>query len=768
MAPGDKADAGNPTGREVAAEDLLREAALYARNLIEASLDPLVTISAEGKITDVNKAAEEATGFTRDQIVGSDFSDYFTDPGKARAGYRRVFTEGLVRDYPLAIRHRSGRVTPVLYNATVYRDASGAVQGVFAAARDVTAQTKAEDELRTASRYARSLIEASLDPLVTISAEGKITDVNRAAEEATGHPREQLVGSDFSDYFTAPEDARAVYRRVFTDGLVRDYPLALRHRSGAIAHVLYNAAVFRNEAGEIQGVFAAARDVTERKRAEDRVREQAELLDNAHDAITLRDFDNRITYWNRGAERVYGWTADEVRGVRANALFYAEQDHPAAAEALRAVTERGEWSGELRQKTKSGREIVVESRWTLMRDDRDRPRAILAINTDITEKKSLESQMLRAQRMESIGTLAGGIAHDLNNILAPILLSLQPLRETCPAPETQKTLDVLERSARRGADLVRQVLVFARGLEGERKTIHLPRIVREVERIIGETFPKSIEIQTRVAPGLAPVDGDGTQLYQVVMNLCLNARDAMPHGGSLRIDAENVLVDESYARTHLDARVGPHVVVSVSDTGVGMTAEVRERIYEPFFTTKERGKGTGLGLPTALAIARSHRGFLTFYSEPGRGSTFKLYVPCAPAAAAETEGPPPAYQPGHGEMVLLVEDELPICEITRGILAANGYRVLVAHDGTEALAHYAANRDEVKVVLMDMAMPVMDGYMAIRALRKLDPKARIVAVSGLAEDGKLAMVAAWTAEFLAKPYTSERLLKAVGDAIRER
>ena len=260
------------------AEEALRAASLYARSLIEASLDPLVTISADGKIMDVNSATEKVTGLSRGQLIGSDFSDYFTEPEKAREGYRKVFVEGLVRDYPLAIQHVSGRITDVLYNATVYRNEAGEVQGVFAVARDITKRKRAEEALKAASLYARTLIEASLDPLVTISKDGRIMDVNRTTEQVTGLSRGQLIGSDFSDYFTEPEKARQGYRKVFVEGLVRDYPLAIQHVSGRITDVLYNATVYTNEVGEVQGVFAAARDITKRKQAEEALKESEKHL----------------------------------------------------------------------------------------------------------------------------------------------------------------------------------------------------------------------------------------------------------------------------------------------------------------------------------------------------------------------------------------------------------------------------------------------------------------------------------------------------------
>ena len=259
-------------------EEQLRTTSQYARSLLEASLDPLVTISSDGKITDVNKATEEATGYTRMELIGSDFSDYFTEPDEARKGYQKVFTDGIVKDYPLVIRHTSGKVTDVLYNATLFANEAGEVQGVFAAARDITERKKAEEQLRTASLYSRSLLEASLDPLVTISADGKITDVNNATEEVTGYSREQLIGSDFSNYFTEPEKAREGYKQVFHDYFVKDYPLAIRHKSGKITDVIYSASIFRDAKGNIQGVFAAARDITERNAMENELRETLEKL----------------------------------------------------------------------------------------------------------------------------------------------------------------------------------------------------------------------------------------------------------------------------------------------------------------------------------------------------------------------------------------------------------------------------------------------------------------------------------------------------------
>ncbi|MDY7574608.1 PAS domain S-box protein [Actimicrobium sp. CCI2.3] len=335
------------------AEELLKRASQYSRSLIEASLDPLVTISAEGKITDVNTATEQVTGLIRTELVGSDFTDYFTDPVQAREGYQQVFAEGFVTDYPLAIRHRSGQITDVLYNASVYRDDAGQVLGIFAAARDVTERKKAEELLKRASQYSRSLIEASLDPLVTISAEGKITDVNTATEQVTGLMRTELVGSDFTDYFTDPVQAREGYQQVFAKGFVTDYPLAIRHRSGKITDVLYNASVYRDDVGRVLGIFAAARDVTERKRAESLV-QAASVFTYAREGIVITNADGTILNVNAAFTRITGYGREEVLGRNTNLLGSGHQDKDFYAGMWADLTQKGHWYGEVFNRRKDG------------------------------------------------------------------------------------------------------------------------------------------------------------------------------------------------------------------------------------------------------------------------------------------------------------------------------------------------------------------------------------------------------------------------------
>ncbi|HWC77775.1 MAG TPA: ATP-binding protein, partial [Blastocatellia bacterium] len=411
---------------------------------------------------------------------------------------------------------------------------------------------------------------------------------------------------------------------------------------------------------------------------------------------------------------------------------------------------------------RNGKDIVVESRWTLVRDDRGEPRSVLVINTDVTDKRKVEAQFLRAQRMESIGTLASGIAHDFNNLLSPILMSIRLLQSRIRDEEGQRLLAMLQASAERGAGLVKQVLSFARGVEGERISLQPLHLIKEIVKILKETLPKSIEVHFETSDELWVVAGDATQLHQVLMNFCVNARDAMPVGGKLTIRVENLYIDDNYARMNLEAKPGRFVAITIADSGVGIPQDIIHRIFEPFFTTKEYGTGTGLGLSTALGIVKGHGGFITVYSEAGQGTQFKIHIPAAETpftAQADSSASVPI---GHGELILVVDDEIAIREITKGTLEAHGYRALTAADGTEALALYANRRDEIEVVLTDLMMPYMDGAATIRALRKMNPNVRIIASSGLNENSR---AIEGVKMFLPKPYTAETLLNALAEAL---
>jgi PAS domain S-box-containing protein len=533
-------------------------------------------------------------------------------------------------------------------------------------------------------------------------------------------------------------------------------------KSGRLIHVSVTASPIKDSTGKVIGVSKVARDITERKLAQEQIAEQAALLEKARDAILVRGLDGEILFWNSGAERMYGWTRLEAIGRNVREFLYS---NPTKFEEVNGLTlSQNQWQGELQHLTKNNSEITVEARWTLIRDNEGRPKSVLAINTDITEKKKIEAQFMRAQRMESVGTLAGGIAHDLNNILAPIILSVDFLKTISDHPQAKRILETIDVSAKRGADIVRQVLSFARGLEGQRIEVQPRHLLKDLEIIIKDTFPKDIRLQFSAPSDTWTILGDPTQIHQILLNLCINARDAMPSGGSLTIGVENCVLDEQYAAMNIDAKAGRYMIISVADSGTGIPRDNLEKIFEPFFTTKEINKGTGLGLSAVMAIAKSHGGFVNVYSELGKGTTFKVYLP---AIERSSEARPPHLGKvnlprGNGETVLVVDDEASILIVTSQTLQAFGYRVLTATDGADALAIYVQHKDEIAVVLTDMMMPVMDGAATIQALMRINPGVKIIAASGLNANGGAAKASGGGAKhFLTKPYTAETLLTAL-------
>jgi two-component system, cell cycle sensor histidine kinase and response regulator CckA len=508
--------------------------------------------------------------------------------------------------------------------------------------------------------------------------------------------------------------------------------------------------------------------MAKRERVEESLKQSEEkyrtLIDNIQDGVFIIQ-DGKIQFTNESFTRIGGYTVEEVIGKDFRELV-AQEDLEKVANRYRRRQEGVDVPDEYEFNMihRDGRTRILVNMNVGLITYRGRVASMGTVK-DITDKKRLESQLLRAQRMESVGTLAGGIAHDINNVLTPIMLSQELLREKLTDEESQRLLNTIERSTQRGANLMKQIQSFAKGAEGERNVLQVAYIVSEIREIAKETFPRSIEIRADIPKDLWTISGDATQLHQVIMNLCVNARDAMPDGGILSISAENFLVDESYAKMNTEAKIGPYVVITVSDTGTGILPELMDRIFEPFFTTKEHGKGTGLGLSTALGIVKSHGGFITIYSEVGNGTAFKVYLPAITTPetlkAEEKQLELPA---GHGESILVVDDEDQIREITKKTLETHGYRVITANDGKEAIASYLQHRELIRAVLIDMMMPVMDGPASIRELHKINPGLEIIAVSGLTEKDKLAKVDEAHA-FLMKPYTIEKLLNTIHDVI---
>ena len=632
-----------------------------------------------------------------------------------------------------------------------------------------------ESGLRASELRYRRLFEAARDGILILDPNTqKITDANPFMSELLGYSHAELVDKELWQIgLLEDEDAnQSAFQDLKRTGFVRYENLPLLGKSGSMHQVEFVSNLYEEDGQQV--IQCNIRDITQRKAAEDQIAEQAAFLDKAHDAIIAQDLDGIILFWNKGAERLYGWTSKEAEGKNAADLLYASSQRFRNVNDL--VLSDGEWRGEVQHLTKDREEVIAETHSTLIKDRDGHAKSVLSINTDITEKKRTEAQFMRAQRLESIGTLASGIAHDLNNILTPIMMSIDLLRSTPDNPPTHKILNTIELSAKRGADIVRQVLSFARGLEGDRIEIQPKHLLKDLENIIKGTFPKNITIEFVVSTDTWTVLGDPTQLHQILLNLCVNARDAMPTGGNLKVVIENRMMDEQYAEgeqyatTHIQAKAGPYVKIGVTDTGSGIRPELINKIFEPFFTTKELHKGTGLGLSTVMAIVKSHDGIINVYSELGSGTTFNVYVPAMLHSSRDTSvaGEEIRMPRGRGETILVVDDEASILTIASETLQAFGYKVLTAINGADAIAIYAENKKDIALVLTDMMMPVMDGLATIHALSRINPQVRIIAASGLSANSVMTKLPGNSVrQFLTKPYSAGTLLRTVRIIIDE-
>ena len=626
---------------------------------------------------------------------------------------------------------------------------------------------RAVDSLRESEERFRQIAE-NIEEVFWIADPGsnRMLYVSPAYARIWGLPNRDLYESNAPWLESIhPDDREKAGRCVLTarSKTGHDETYRIVRPDGAVRWIRERGIPVSNAQGEVYRFVGTAEDITTRRHHLARISEQASLLDAAHEAISVRDLDGRITYWNKGAERTFGWLADEVMGRKISDVFQYSADR--LQPANEKVLVEGTWEGEVESRRKDGQRIDLLVRWTLVRDEDGKPKAILAINTDITEKKDLEAQFLRAQRLESVGTLAGGIAHDLNNLLAPIMMGIELLKITTSEQRRLEVIRTIETSVRRGAELVKQVLSFSRGLEGALVTLNVGYTVREVASMIQNAFPKNISININLPQDLWMVSADPTKLNQVLMNLCVNARDAMPDGGRLELGAGNIEIDKQYAITD-GVPLGRYVQIHVRDSGSGMTKEVMERVFEPFFTTKEVGKGTGLGLSTVAGIVRGLGGFVRIESALGRGSIFKVYLPAVDneslVSAADTATG--ALPRGNGELILVVDDEESVLEITRQTLEGFGYRSLLADNGAHAISTYAMHQDEVAAVVTDMMMPVMDGAAVIKALLHLNPNLPIIATSGR-NTGLGAEPIAGIKRFIAKPFSASELLEALKEAL---
>lgn len=739
---------------------LLSESGFSA--LLSSTADNAFIHALDGRFVLASSVTIERMGLSDDELSQNHFLDLILPEEKesARAQFEAV-SRGERREYVATTFTADGsRIRAHITQTPIFHN--GNVIAVLGIGRDL-------DEVEQAERAARTalVLDSISDGVVFLDEDWTYTYMNHAAETIAQRSAAELKGKVIWDEI--PQLA--------------DRPIGLAHKTAVSDQVSTTAREFIPEMGiwmeataypTLGGLAVLLRDVTEAENSFRRLREQesllasqAALLDNASDAILVRDLDGTVRYWNESATRIYGWSRDEILGQSVRKFLYA--DPADFKRALARTLKDGRWKGELHQVSKTGENIIVESSWTLVLDEEGNPESVFSINTDITAKRKEEQLALRTQRMESLGTLASGIAHDLNNVLTPILMSIQMLASEEASPQRRELLDSMEAAVKRGADMIRQVLSFATGATGRRAPVDVAALLSEVTSL-AKDWPDHVVLDVEIQPDLWGTTGDETQLVQVIQNLIANARDSMPSGGTVRVRAANETLTDSYSSVSHLALPGSYVVLEVEDEGSGIPRDELTKIFEPFFTTKQPGEGTGLGLSTSLATIRGHGGYMQAYSEVGRGSLFRIHLPAEellPRREADFEVRGLAELPrGTGQFILVVDDEASIRHLTRQILEAHGFRTLVASNGAEAIDIIESGDHDVELVLTDMSMPVMDGAATAAYLLEHHPQIAVIAASGLSANGGVARAASsGLRAFLAKPYTTEELVREAHKAL---
>ncbi len=756
-----------PVGDRPALE--LRASELSYRRLFETAQDGILILDADtGAIEDVNPFLMELLGYSKAEMLGRTIRELSppADFAANEAIWARLQREGYIRYEDRPMQKRDGTRAEVEFVCNSYR--AGARIVVQCNVRDITLRKAAEQQLRLLSASVALLNDIVLitDASVEDPDGPRIVFTNAAFERITGYSAAEVMGRS-PRLLQGPETSPGVLAEI-RQALARGEPIRRElinyRKDGTTYWCDIDIVPVRNAEGKCSHYAAIERDVTERKRIEARFRC---LFDSNVQCVAFWQADGDITEANDAFLDLVGHSRQDLASGRLNwprltPPEYCNADQRARAElAAKGICKPYEKALVRRDGT-----LVPVLVGAAFLDERQREGVCFLL--DLRERKDLERQFLRSQRMESIGTLAGGIAHDLNNILAPIVMSIELLKRLAvDRPEATTLLESIEVSARRGTDIVRQVLLFARGTKGEQVRVQPKLLLDDLRVIVQDTFPRNVQLKFSVPADTWPILGDPTQLHQILLNLCVNARDAMPAGGRLEIRADNLMRSEQYLGLDLRAPAGRYVNITVEDSGCGIPAANIDKIFDPFFTTKEPNRSSGLGLSTVMAIVKGHQGTLSVRSMEGRGTTFVVSLPAAPAGPVdEGRAPAPVLPRGRGETVLLVDDENSILIVTGRTLTAFGYRVLTARNGAEAVAIYAQNLDRIAVVLSDMMMPTMGGPALIDGLQRMNPRVKVLATSGLTEAGQVAGGRDPAIKgFLAKPYTVAELLQAIRSII---
>jgi len=762
---------GNPVGFRGIARDVTEQKAIEAeqaryRNFVENIEDFCFEIDLAGNFTFVNHAMLSRFGYTMEESLGMNFKTYIKPEkfNKIFSEFNTLYQTGKplkLLDYEIV--HKDGSIITLELSVSLICDAQGKPAGFRGISRDITEKTKIVEKLE---KY-KNFVENVFDICWESDLDGKLTFINSAVLRKLGFSEEDLQKNKYTQY-TTPEETGRVHQ-IFSDMLRTGIPVTtIEHEiilsDGQVRYLELSASLKRDAAGKPVGIRGISRDVTEKRKMEAAQESYRAFIENIEDGCWELDLKGYCTFCNQATLDQFGYSADEYKKI-------TSRDYATPEEGKRI-------RGIYREMFRTGKPVKVHNQEIIRKDGSTRILEVSAsvirdasgkiigargINRDMTEHKRMEAeheklvaQVNQAQKMESLGTLSGGIAHDFNNLLMGIQgYASLILLNTDPAHPHFEKLKAIESQVQSGANLTKQLLGYARSGRYEVKPTDLNDLIRKTTNIFGRT-KKEIRLFESYGESLWLVEADGGQLEQVFLNLFVNAWQAMPGGGSLYVNTQNVILDEFYIKPY-NVDPGRYVKITVADTGVGMDKATQQRIFEPFFTTKGMGRGTGLGLASVYGIIKGHKGFINVYSEKGHGTSFNIYLPVSHKRLISEEPVISRVTGGH-ETILLVDDENVIIEVAGEMLTGLGYQILVADCGEKAIEIYKENKDRIDLVIMDMIMPTMGGGETFKEMKAINPKVKVILSSGYTMNSEAKHIMdQGVSAFLQKPYNLEEI-----------
>ena len=759
----------------VATQRALDESKMRLRSIIELAPDAILLVDGKGKIISWNKSAERIFGYRSSEIVGRSYLNLLPPEEKQKQArlLEEIFFVRNTKVYKppveLPAYTKSGNLVPVELAISSW-DINGS-RYYTVIIRDIRERKIVERALRESEERFRLIVENSHAGIILVDDRYRFVYVNKQFCEITGYEPEELLHQDFRKII-APDSLPLVtdrYRRRQRGEKVPGvYEFDILRKDGQIRTVEVRSAIIRTSSGKVQTVSQVL-DITDRKRAGEQLVRLATVIEQASEAVVITDIFGNIEYVNPAFEKMTGYRFEEVIGKTPRILKSGKHEDKFYQELWDTITAGRVWRGTFINKKKDGTLYYDEAVIFPITDDSGTIINFAAVKHDITSQRELEEQFRQAQKMDAIGKLAGGVAHDFNNLLtvingyADLLLAFME-----PGNPYYSEIQEIKKAGERAASLTGQLLAFSRKQVVRPRIININQLVKDAEKMLKRIIGEHIQLVTRLDPDVLNIKIDPGQLDQVIMNLVVNARDAMPTGGTLTIETGNVALDQSYVKSHLGTTPGQYVRLVVSDTGIGMDEETKSHIFEPFFTTKGREKGTGLGLSTVYGIVKQNNGYIQVESAPGEGTTFQIYFPAVTEEENEKVDQFKRVYPGKNETILLVEDEKEVRALARKILIGNGYRVLLAKDGNTALQIAQRYPGRIHLVLTDVIMPGMNGRDVAREIQKMRPEVKVIYMSGYTYDAILPHgILEDSTRFIQKPFNTLELLQTIREALDE-